>query len=123
SEAGYRGHRGPSFTVLSASAQPRCGGSKWRPDRQQQKGEADAGSHLDNPRVELQKAQANGVELGRGERVYLGDCITQGEISQHAAVCRISRIWLVSGLRQLVRSEASCALCNLIRFWAWPWAQ
>jgi hypothetical protein len=30
-------------------------------------------------------------------------------------VCRISRIWLASGLRQLVRSEASCALCNLIK--------
>ena len=31
------------------------------------------------PRAELQKPQANGVELGRGERVCLGDCITQGE--------------------------------------------
>src|ERR1700722_2087916 len=28
-------------------------------------------------------------------------------ISQYAAVCRIRRIWLASGLRQLVRSEAS----------------
>ncbi len=43
------------------------------------KGEADAGSHLDNPRAELQEPQANGVELGGGERVYLGDCITDGE--------------------------------------------
>jgi len=32
-------------------------------------------------------------------------------------------IWLASGLRQLVRSEASWALCNLIRFSAWPRAQ
>src|SRR5215468_10014901 len=28
-------------------------------------------------------------------------------ISQYAAVCKIRRIWLASGLRQLVRSEAS----------------
>jgi hypothetical protein len=32
-----------------------------------------------------------------------------------ARPAKISRIWLVSGLRQLVRSEASWALCNLIR--------
>src|ERR1700738_1330010 len=43
------------------------------------KGEADAGSHLDNPRAELQEPQANGVELGGGERVCLGDCITDSE--------------------------------------------
>jgi hypothetical protein len=49
------------------------------------KGKADAGRHLDNPRAELQKPQANGVELGRGERVCLGDCITQGVIRHIAA--------------------------------------
>jgi hypothetical protein len=38
-------------------------------------------------------------------------------------VCRMSRIWLASGLRPLVQSEASCALCNLIRFSACPRAQ
>src|SRR6266851_1843086 len=32
-----------------------------------------------NPRAELQEPQANGVELGGGERVCLGDCITDGE--------------------------------------------
>jgi hypothetical protein len=30
--------------------------------------------------ADLQKRQANGVELGRGERVCLGDCITQGDM-------------------------------------------
>ena len=37
------------------------------------KGEADAGGQLDNPRTELQKPQANGVELDGGERACLRD--------------------------------------------------
>jgi hypothetical protein len=53
----------------------------------------------------------------------LGTASRSVSISQYAAVCRMSRIWLARGLRQLVRSEASWALCNLIRFSAWPRAQ
>ena len=37
----------------------------------------------------------------------LGIASRTERISQYAAVCRIRRIWLASGLRQLVRSEAS----------------
>ena len=35
-------------------------------------------------------------------------------------MCKIRRIWLASGERQLVRSDASWLLCRLIRFSAWP---
>src|SRR5580700_8730660 len=37
-----------------------------------------------------------------------------------AAVWSTKRTWLASAERQLVRSEASCVLCSLIRFSAWP---
>ena len=66
-------------------------------------------------RMVLNSAVASACALGIASRTV--------SISQYAAVCKISRIWLASGLRQLVRSEASCALCNLIRFSAFPRAQ
>ena len=87
------------------------------------KGEPDARRRLDNPRAELQEAQAKGSELSSGEHVCLRDDISDGEHQPVGRVCRIRRIWLASGLRQLVRSEASCALCDLMRFSAWPRAQ
>src|SRR5436190_7743489 len=74
-----------------------------------------APSFKSRKRIVLNSAVASACALGITSR--------RVSISQYAAVCRISRIWLASGLRQLVRSEASCALCNLIRFSAWPRAQ
>jgi hypothetical protein len=43
------------------------------------KGEPDARRRLDNPRAELQEAQAKGGELSSGERVCLRDNISDGE--------------------------------------------
>src|SRR6266851_7274502 len=63
-------------------------------------------------RMVLNSAVASACALGMASRTV--------SMSQQAAVCRISRIWLASGVRQLVRSEANCALCSLIRFSAWP---
>jgi hypothetical protein len=47
------------------------------------------------------------ARLGGGERVRFGIASRTVRISHYAAVCKIRRIWLASGLRQLVRSEAS----------------
>jgi hypothetical protein len=63
-------------------------------------------------RMVLNSASARACALGMVSRTV--------RISQYSAVCRVSRIWLASGLRQLVRSEASRALCNLMRFSARP---
>ena len=43
------------------------------------KGEPDARRRLDNPRAELQEAQAKGSELSSGEHVCLRDDISDGE--------------------------------------------
>jgi hypothetical protein len=42
-------------------------------------GEADAGGGLDDTGTEREKAQADGGELGGGERMCRGDCIAHGE--------------------------------------------
>src|ERR1700735_4492388 len=43
------------------------------------KGEADPRRPLDNPSAKFQEPQANGGELGRGERVRLWDGVSDGE--------------------------------------------
>jgi hypothetical protein len=43
------------------------------------KGEPNARCHLDNPRSELQEPQADGVELGGGERICPGNGVSDGE--------------------------------------------
>ena len=42
-------------------------------------GQPDARCHLDNPSAKFQEPQANGGELGRGERVRLWDGVSDGE--------------------------------------------
>ncbi len=44
-------------------------------------------------------------------------------VAFYAAVWKTRRTWLASAERQLVRSDASCVLCSLIRFSVCPRAQ
>ena len=78
----YRGDRGP---VVYGPAGIRAA-AMWRikvaSGQAAAKARRTRRSHLDNPRAELQEPQANGGELGCGERVCLGDCITQVSSSQ-----------------------------------------
>ena len=53
----------------------------------------------------------------------LGMALRTASISQKAAVWRTRRTWLAQADRQDVRSEASWALCSLMRFSACPRAQ
>ena len=78
-ETGYRGDRGPVIygpAGISAAVMWRIKVGLWACCRE---GEADTRRHLDNPRAEFQEPQADGVELGGGERVCLRDRITDGE--------------------------------------------
>ena len=62
-------------------------------------------------------------ELGSGQFPGLGNGVAHGEHQPIGGGVEHERTWLASAERQLVRSEASCVLCSLIRFSAWPHAQ
>src|SRR5829696_1515695 len=88
------------------------GSGRGRPDRPRQvaeedgvgagagEGDADPAGGLGDAGGDLQEPEPDRREFGPGES-----------------------IWLAVAARQLVRSEASWALCSLIRFSAWPRAQ
>src|SRR6202022_2906330 len=69
----------PSLKVPLASAPPRWGGSTWRLGRPRQRRGGRVMPSRDNAGTELQKPQADGVELGRGERVRPGNGVSDRE--------------------------------------------
>jgi hypothetical protein len=56
-------------------------------------GEADAAGGFDDPGAELEKAQADGGELGRGEGVRRRDRIAHGEDQPYVDGPRLARLW------------------------------
>ena len=89
---------------------PRCGGRASPPDTPRRR-EADAGGGFDDAGGKLRQAQADGGDVGSGERMGRGNGVVQlsGSASKRRCAGSGASDW-AGGLWQLVRSEASWAL-------------
>ena len=86
-------------------------------------GQTDGSGGLDDARGDLDEAQAQRGELGLCEVAGFRDGVAYGQHQPIGAGVQDETNLLAMAERHEVRSDASCALCSLMRFSIWPRAQ
>jgi hypothetical protein len=81
---------------------------------------ANAAGGFDYTGVDFQEAKTQRHGLGSGQLAGLGNGLAHSKHQPISGGVENETTGLASAERQLVRSEASCVLCSLIRFSAWP---
>jgi len=82
--------------------------------------EAHAACGFDDTGGDFQEPKTQRRELGSGQFPGFGNGVAHGENQPISKVVQNEADLIGGAERQLVRSEASCVLCSLIRFSPWP---
>jgi hypothetical protein len=84
---------------------------------------ANAAGGLEDPGGYFQEPKTQRRELGSGQFLDFGNGVAHGQHQPISGRMEHETDLVGERRRQLVRSEANCVLCSLIRFSAWPRAQ